>query len=114
MLILYPVVRKDAQEIDEIKATKQAVGHVFNPVPFEEHQVKLSSGDSLYVFSDGYIDQFGGPNGKKYKSKNLKQKLIEIQSQDMNSQKATLEQDIREWMGDLDQLDDICVIGVRL
>ena len=80
--------------------------------------MELEEGDRFYIFSDGYPDQFGGdpkkPGGKKFKSSNFKKLLVSIQSMDMHSQKKELDRFIEEWKGELEQLDDICVIGVEL
>jgi serine phosphatase RsbU (regulator of sigma subunit) len=73
----------------------------------------LNHGDSLYVFTDGYADQFGGPEGKKFKYKKLKELLLSIQHEDMQTQKEILHKEFLAWKGDLDQVDDICIIGIR-
>jgi hypothetical protein len=73
----------------------------------------LERGISYYLFSDGYIDQFGGPNGRKFMKKKFKRLLLEIQEFPMNKQKEVLEQNLRTWMGQSPQIDDILVMGIR-
>jgi len=68
----------------------------------------------VYSFSDGYPDQFGGPNGKKFKYKSFKKLILSFQDEPLNKQKEILDNTIEEWKGDEEQVDDICIIGVRL
>ena len=67
----------------ETKANKQAIGKVENPAPFTTHEYELEKGDTCYIFSDGFVDQFGGPKGKKFKSKQFKSLLVSIQEKTM-------------------------------
>jgi serine phosphatase RsbU (regulator of sigma subunit) len=69
---------------------------------------------SGYLFFDGYADQFGGTHGKNFKSGNLKKNLLSIASQSMTQQVLSLQDKFEVWMGDLEQLDDICIIGVEV
>jgi len=73
----------------------------------------LEKGVSYYLFSDGYIDQFGGPNGRKFMKKNFKQLILEIQDYPMSKQKELLDQNLTDWMGHSPQIDDILVMGIR-
>jgi hypothetical protein len=73
----------------------------------------LEKGISYYMFSDGYVDQFGGPGGRKFMKKNFKRLLLEIQDFPMARQKEILENKLKDWMGQLPQIDDILVMGVR-
>ena len=98
----------------EIKANKQAIGYTENINPFDTHTIELEPGDTLYTFSDGYPDQFGGENGKKLKSANFRKLLFEIQDKTMDEQLSLLDSRFEEWRGDIEQIDDVCVIGVRL
>ena len=98
----------------EIKANKQAIGYTENIAPFNSHTVDLEKGDTLYTFSDGYPDQFGGEGGKKYKSANFKKLLLSIYDKNMDEQKALINKEFEEWKGELEQLDDVCIIGVRI
>jgi len=74
---------------------------------------KLEKGISYYLFSDGYIDQFGGPHGRKFMKKNFKRLLLDIQDYPMSRQKELLEKNLQEWMGTSPQIDDILVMGIR-
>lgn len=102
-------------EFEEIKGDKQPIGAVDLIVhkPFTNHIFKLNKGDSLYVFTDGYADQFGGPDGKKYKYKRLKELILGIQGKNMQEQMQILDKEFIAWKGELDQVDDICIIGIR-
>ena len=111
------IFRKDtnlSSRVEEIKPNKQAIGQVDNPKPYKTHIVDINKGDTVYVFTDGYPDQFGGPSGKKLKYKPFKELLTSIQHLTMEEQKAHLYQHFKSWKGDLEQVDDVCVIGVRL
>ncbi|MCB0401305.1 MAG: SpoIIE family protein phosphatase, partial [Flavobacteriales bacterium] len=72
------------------------------------------SGDTIYIFSDGYADQFGGENGKKMKTVNFKKLLLSVQGESMEKQRQLINEAFENWKGSLDQLDDVCIIGVRL
>ena len=74
----------------------------------------LEKGISYYMFSDGYVDQFGGPKGRKFMKKNFKRLILDIQDYPMNKQKDILEKNLKEWMGNLPQVDDILVMGMRI
>jgi serine phosphatase RsbU (regulator of sigma subunit) len=73
----------------------------------------LEKGISYYLFSDGYIDQFGGEHGRKFMKKNFKKLILEIQDYPMSKQKELLEENLRNWMGQTPQIDDILVMGIR-
>jgi serine phosphatase RsbU (regulator of sigma subunit) len=107
------IIRKDQQEVDVIKADKQPIGKFGKSVPFTTHKLTMNDGDTIYLFSDGYIDQFGGERGKKMKTVKFKKLLIENSSKDLNQQKKTLLKAFNDWKGNLEQVDDVCVIGVR-
>src|SRR5690606_17362495 len=98
------IIRND--ELIEIKPDKQPIGKTDYPTPFSTHNLELQKGDSIYVFSDGYQDQFGGESGKKFKPANLKKLLLSIQNKNMNEQKEVLKKHFFEWKGNLEQLDD--------
>jgi serine phosphatase RsbU (regulator of sigma subunit) len=98
----------------EIKADKMPIGGAENAKNYQTHQVQLQQGDAIYLFSDGYSDQFGGPKGKKFMYKRFKELILSVQEHTMSKQKEILNTTMIEWKGDLDQIDDICVIGVRV
>jgi len=81
---------------------------------FRSDSIDLEEGDTMYIFSDGYPDQFGGEKGKKFMIKRMKDLILSIQSENMVRQKELLEQALAEWIGDGDQVDDILVIGIRV
>jgi serine phosphatase RsbU (regulator of sigma subunit) len=101
-------------EIKEITADKQPIGNSDNPKPFTTHNVKLHQGDEIYLFTDGYADQFGGPKGKKFKYKQFEEKVLEGRSLDMNTQRNNLNITFENWMGRLEQIDDVLIIGIRV
>ncbi|MCB0400921.1 MAG: SpoIIE family protein phosphatase [Flavobacteriales bacterium] len=98
----------------ELKGDKQPVGNHFKEKPFTGHQEQLQSGDILYIFSDGFADQFGGPKGKKFMYSQLKELLLSIAHKPLQEQRQVLDQTFESWKGDLEQLDDVCFIGVRI
>lgn len=98
----------------EIKPDKQPIGKCENPVPYTNHTITLQKGDTCYIFTDGFADQFGGARGKKFKGSQFKSLLLSIQEKSMEEQKQILTTAINEWKSDLEQVDDICIIGVRL
>lgn len=108
------IIRKDSEEIEEIKADKQPIGKYVEPTPYTTHSIELQKGDSIYIFSDGYADQFGGEKGKKLKTANFKKLLLSIQNESMEKQKQLIDEAFEKWKGKLEQLDDVCVIGVRI
>ncbi len=108
------VIRKGAAEVLEIKGDKQPIGKVENPLPFTTHTIELQKGDTIYIFSDGLQDQFGGGKGKKFKRSNFKKLLLSSQNELMQKQRDIIDATFEEWRGDLEQVDDVCVIGVRI
>jgi serine phosphatase RsbU (regulator of sigma subunit) len=101
-------------ELLEMKGDKQPIGKYRRPQPFTTHRIALEKGDAFYIFSDGFQDQFGGENDKKFGRKRLKALLLSIQDMDMPSQMKKLEKALSNWKGETDQVDDICMIGVRV
>lgn len=101
-------------ELIEIKGDKQPVGKHFKEKPFTEHKYQLEKNDMLYVFSDGYADQFGGPKGKKFMYKQLKNLFISISSKNIEEQHQVIANNFDSWKGDLEQLDDVCILGIRI
>jgi serine phosphatase RsbU (regulator of sigma subunit)/Tfp pilus assembly protein PilF len=102
-------------EMIELKADKMPIGiHTRADIPFTRHNVDIQRKDMIYTFSDGYPDQFGGPHQKKFMVKNFKNILAEIHTRSVKEQKEILQNTLKEWMADTDQIDDILVIGVRL
>jgi tetratricopeptide (TPR) repeat protein len=137
------IIEAGKEEITEYKPTKQPIGKSDQPSPFSELSIQLKKGDLVYIFTDGYADQFGlsaeawakaegitrDPSssleqinsakatlikGKKFKYAQLKEVLLSIRHLSMTEQSARLDQTLREWRGNLEQVDDILIIGVRI
>lgn len=104
----------DAIIIDEIKANKQPIGQTDKTIPFTQHEIALKKGDWVYLFTDGYADQFGGERGKKFKYKQLEEYLASLYERNPEEQRKELIKTIINWMGDNEQNDDICIIGFKL
>lgn len=98
-----------------LKADRMPIGYSYSErKEFNNHSLQLEKGDMLYMFSDGYPDQFGGPKGKKYFTKRLKQLFIDISAFSMRDQKKILNMTFKEWMGDEEQVDDVIIWGTRI
>jgi serine phosphatase RsbU (regulator of sigma subunit) len=82
--------------------------------PFSNNLIDIEPEDALYMFSDGYVDQFGGTKQKKFMTKNFKELLIRIHNKPMKEQKEILDKTIQDWMGSVEQIDDILVMGLRI
>ena len=108
------VVRNNASHIEEIKANKQPIGKFDKPSPYKVNTINLKPDDTIYIFSDGFADQFGGEKGKKYKSTNFKKLLLSIQDKTMDEQKISIQEAFKNWKGSHEQLDDVCIIGVKI
>lgn len=108
-------VSGDRSVLHELKATKHAIGGLTeNTQEFAEQLLELKQGDMIYLSSDGFADQFGGEKGKKLTTKKMKDELLRISGDDIARQESHLEQVLESWRGNLEQLDDICVIGIRI
>jgi len=102
-------------ELKETKGDKQPVGYYEERAKsYTTHSIELEQGDAFYLFSDGFQDQFGGPKGKKFMAKRMKQLLVEMQDKSMPEQQAHLDKTIEQWKGSGEQVDDILVIGIRI
>lgn len=114
------VVRKrigeeQGPQLIELNPDKMPVGkHDRDQVPFSQHAFGLEPGDMIYALTDGLPDQFGGERGKKFMYKKLKELLVSISQQPVGAQKALLETTFNEWKGQLEQVDDVTLIGVRI
>jgi tetratricopeptide (TPR) repeat protein len=106
------IIRKG--EILETKANKQPIGKFDKQLPYTAHTFELEKGDSIYIFSDGYIDQFGGEKGKKFKPTAFRNLLLSIQDKSMEEQRTLIDEAFETWKDRFEQVDDVCVIGVRL
>lgn len=107
------IFRKDGT-FEEIKGDKQPIGSFSHAKPFTSHQTKVEKGDTLYLFTDGFADQFGGEKGKKMKSSNFRELLRTLHNKPLAHQEIRLLDAFNEWKNDFEQLDDVCIIGVRI
>jgi len=100
----------------QYKADKFPVGFRVDGVVnnFTNNVIELKKGDTFYIFSDGYADQFGGPKGKKFMTGNFRELLIKTSEKPIEKQKDFLNTTIENWRGELEQVDDVLVIGVRV
>jgi len=96
-----------------IRADQMPIGISEKKLPFRSNTFK-DEGYSIYMFSDGFLDQFGGPKGKKFMSKNFKKLILELQSLPLSEQGAAMEKVLNDWMGNISQIDDILVMGLRI
>ncbi|MDF1551185.1 MAG: SpoIIE family protein phosphatase, partial [Bacteroidales bacterium] len=101
-------------ELIHLKADRQPIGIHLAEKEFTNHQFQLQAGDNIYSFSDGYVDQFGGETGEKFKSKRFKELLMSVQGKPMDEQKKIIEQAFMKWKRDLAQIDDVLVMGIRV
>jgi len=112
------ILRKDGQGVFRLlqyKGDKQPVGIYGEKLkPFSQSEVALQKGDIIYTFSDGYADQFGGPQGKKFKYKQLQEVLLKIAHLPLEEQRERLDQVLVSWQGRMEQVDDIVIVGIKI
>jgi sigma-B regulation protein RsbU (phosphoserine phosphatase) len=112
---LYIIKTTGGEKVMKVyKADKQPCGFYHDYKPFTTYTIDLEEGDCIYTFSDGYPDQFGGTNGKKFMHKQFKEILMQNSSETFSEQKMDLSETINNWKGNLEQVDDILVIGVKV
>lgn len=101
--------------LNQIKADKSPIGVNVNGIvdTFTNHEIQMQSGDMVYLFSDGYADQFGGPQGKKFKYNQLRDLLTRISGMKVEAQESELRKAFDQWKGALEQVDDVLVVGVK-
>ncbi|HEX7415432.1 MAG TPA: SpoIIE family protein phosphatase, partial [Bacteroidia bacterium] len=98
----------------EYNADNLFIGNNDENLPYTNQCFKIEKGDILYLFSDGFADQFGGDKGKKYKYRQLQQLLVKNNTRSMDAQKEALEQEFEHWRGNIEQIDDILIIGIKI
>lgn len=103
-------------ELQEIKGDKYSIGGITtaDEKPFSKTSLELEAGSCIYLFSDGYVDQFGGTSGKKFMTKNFKELLLKIHSLPMEQQSIEIESTLSSWQGNKEQVDDVLVIGIQI
>lgn len=107
-------LQNGGHELKEITADKQPIGQSDHRRPFTTQTIDYIAGSKFYLFTDGYADQFGGPKGKKFKYKQMQEKLEVVLAADPGNQKKFLQEQLESWQGALEQVDDICIIGLSL
>jgi len=112
--IPYSSLESDSYELFSIKGDKQPIGVHWEETEFTNHVIELQEHDSLYIFSDGFVDQYGGNKRKKFKNRNFKKLLLAVQDESMQNQKKLIEDAFEEWRGSNEQIDDVCVLGLRI
>ena len=100
--------------LQELEADKMPVGCGERREPFTQKELSLNEGDIIYIYTDGFADQFGGPNGKKFKYKQLNEKIVDKHQLPLEEQKQILLNTFHHWKGDLEQIDDVCIIGIKI
>jgi len=102
-------------EIEELIPDKQPVGAYIedNIKPFKNQYYQLMPNDCIYMFTDGYADQFGGERGKKFKYKQLQSLLLNVHTQSFTQQKLAVSKAINDWKGNFEQVDDILLLGYK-
>lgn len=108
-----PVLIKN-NELIHLPCDKMPVGKGMSESPFTKHHINVSKGDILYLYTDGYPDQFGGEKGKKFKYKQLEHLLLKNHSLPLTEQVKLLEEQFVGWKGDLEQIDDVCIVGIKV
>ena len=103
-------------QLSQVKADKSPIGVNVDGIvdTYTNHEIPMLPGDMVYLFSDGYADQFGGPDGKKYKYNKLRDLLVRISAKSVDEQETTLRGEFNYWRGDLEQVDDVLIIGMRV
>nr|AOE12545.1 serine/threonine protein kinase [uncultured bacterium]CCF99359.1 serine/threonine protein kinases [uncultured Cytophagia bacterium] len=110
-----PLIHISKNEINQLKGDSQPVGlHTGKKLPFTNKEIEVSKGDMLYIYSDGFPDQFGGEKGKKYLSGKFKNFLLSISDKPIDEQNTLIEEEFTNWIGDHEQIDDVCVMGLRI
>jgi serine phosphatase RsbU (regulator of sigma subunit) len=109
-----PVIVSAENKLMELASDRMPVGYGERKEDFTLHSIQLQKNDTLYLFTDGYADQFGGPKGKKLMYKKLHEFLINIVDQPFETQTDALNTNFDSWKGNLEQVDDVCVIGLRV
>jgi hypothetical protein len=107
-------VENETHGLIEIKGDRQSVGWHQKRQKFQTHLLPVEKGDMIYSFTDGFPDQFGGVNGKKYKYRQFKQFLVGIVVHEPKEQLVLLEAEFNRWKGGLEQIDDVCIFGYKV
>ena len=106
------IVKSD-NSIVTLSPDRQPIGKYAHATAFTSHEIQLEKGDTIYLFTDGFVDQFGGEKGKKYKAANLQKTILKINPLGLHEQHDALKNSFNTWKGDLEQVDDVCIVGIR-
>jgi Serine phosphatase RsbU, regulator of sigma subunit len=110
-----PLFLFQGAEFMEYRADRMPIGIYYGEKEtFTNYKIDIQKGDTIYIFSDGFADQFGGPKGSKYMKYNLKKLLSEIYNKPMAEQRIILENEFEKWKGSSNQIDDVTILGVRI
>lgn len=104
----------DGKQLIEIKADKQSIGGLYHTENYTTHTIILHPGDQVYQFTDGYPDQFGGEKGKKFRYNRFRELLVRNAGKTTTEQHHALQTAFEQWKGDLEQIDDVCVFGIKI
>jgi ligand-binding sensor domain-containing protein/serine phosphatase RsbU (regulator of sigma subunit) len=113
-IFIEPNMTSIGYNLFEIKADKQPIGYFEGRINFKNNTATLKKGDRIYLYSDGFADQFGGEKGKKFKYKTLKELILSCQDQSMNQQYGIIRNTFYDWKREFEQLDDVCMMGVEV
>lgn len=108
------IIEESSKVIQEVKPDKQPVGQHRKQSDFTLHRIKLKKNDTIYIFTDGLQDQFGGPHGKKFKPTRLRKLFLSIQHLTMHEQRDKIKEELNNWKSEHEQVDDICIIAVKV
>lgn len=110
------IYRKEKNELEIIKPTKYPIGGIELEETriYDNHSIEVKPGDTIFIFSDGFADQFGGPRGKKFMLSSMQKLLLENINLPMSKQKANISNAFKDWKSSLEQVDDVLVIGIRV
>jgi serine phosphatase RsbU (regulator of sigma subunit) len=106
--------KRATKSIEEVKANKQPIGVYDDRVPFANNVMDVEKGDVIYLFSDGFADQFGGEKGKKLKGRKFRELLQEMGEESMEIQHQQMNREFDTWKANYPQVDDVCIIGIRI
>jgi len=108
------LVKGKEKKIEAYLPDKQPIGQFDKRKPFTNVKVNFEKNDTLYLFTDGMVDQFGGPKGKKLKHKNFKELLLSINNRSPKEKKSDIDNIFEDWRGEMEQVDDVCIVGIEL
>ncbi len=108
-----PILIRD-NKLTELESDKMPVGYGERTNKFTNYTLEINKGDIIYIYTDGYADQFGGPRGKKFKYKQLNDLLLSINNSPLDEQLKTIKQTFNDWKGNIEQVDDVCMVAIKI